>query len=119
MTEAPPVPACFKGGPLNSCSLKAVPLDARIIYVTHDASNSENVRWAAWTASQEPGTVPALVVDPGESVYVYKIVSRPNPFAKIRDDGVVKNALLFEFWSEGASVQDTLCEEHGGEKTQG
>jgi hypothetical protein len=118
VTDTASIIAAFKGGPLDSCSLPNIPNTARILYITFNVMNRDNIRWAAWTTDQPLGTVPSLVVDPGESVYVYKIAQRPNPVVQIKDNNYLKHAVLFEFWSEGTSVRDTLCEDHGGTKKE-
>ena len=109
------VGVAFKGGPLDSSSLPNIPDDTRILYVTFNATDRDKIRWAAWTVSQPPGTIPALVVDPGESVYVYRLAQRTNPIVKIQDGNEVKDAMLFEFSTEGGSVQATLAEDNGEE----
>lgn len=116
MSDAKTIPVCFTGGPLNSCSLPTIPVNARILYTTFDASNRESIRWAAWTTDQPPGTIPSLVVDPGESVFVYKIAPRVNPFVKFKDGEGIKDALLFEFWGKGDSVKETLAEGNGAQE---
>ena len=117
MTGGATIAVAFRGGPLESTTLPAVPVDTRILYVTFratlEADERKSVRWAAWTASQPPGTIPALVVDPGETVYVYRVAQRPNPIVQIADGETVSDATLFEFWSEGGSVMGTLKEDNG------
>lgn len=90
-------------GPMGSSTLSEIPDDAQLLYCTF-ADDGHTVRWTAWTTDMPPDTMPALEVEEGQNVYVYKVSEEIDPNVQIMDGGEVKTAVAFQYLARSIAM---------------
>lgn len=97
-------------GPMGSSTLSEIPDDAQLLYCTF-ADSGDTVRWTAWTADMPPDTMPALQVDEGQNVYVYKMSEEMDPNVQILDNEEIKTAVAFQYLARSIAMTEEVTDD--------
>ena len=94
---------------MGSSTLSEIPDDAQLLYCTF-ADDGNTVRWTAWTADMPPDTMPAMEVEEGKNVYVYRLSEEIDPNVQILDGDEVKTAVAFQYLARSIAMTEEVSE---------